>query len=179
MSTLKLGRIAAVALTFAVGAASAAESPHLGQPITEKEAAAWDLSIGPDGAGLPPGRGTVQQGEEIYLQKCQACHGEKGIGKPADRLAGGEGTLMGDQAPVKTVGSYWPYATTLFDYIRRAMPMAEPQTLSNNEVYALTAYILSLSNIVGPKAVMDAKSLPRVKMPNHGNFQIVYPGKIN
>jgi len=178
MSTLNFARMWVVAAVFAAGTTLGAESPNLGQPITEKEAAAWDLSIGPDGAGLPPGRGTAKQGEEIYYNKCQACHGEKGEGKPADRLVGGKGTLMGDQAPVKTVGSYWPYATTLFDYIRRAMPLAEPQTLSNNEVYALTAYILSLNEIITPTAVIDAKSLPRVKMPNRGNFTIVYPGKI-
>ncbi len=178
MSTLNVARICVAAVIFAASAAIAAESPNLGQPITEKEAAAWDLSIGPDGAGLPPGRGTAKQGEEIYYNKCQVCHGEKGTGKPADRLVGGKGTLMGDQAPVKTVGSYWPYATTLFDYIRRAMPIAEPQTLSDTEVYALTAYILSLNEIIGQNTVMDAKSLPRVKMPNRGNFTIVYPGKI-
>jgi mono/diheme cytochrome c family protein len=160
-------------------AAVTADSPNLGQPITEKDAAAWDISVGPDGAGLPAGRGTVKRGEEVFTAKCLACHGEKGLGTPADKLVGGQGTLGGDQAPVKTVGSYWPYATTLFDYIRRAMPLLEPQTLTAEETYALSAYILHLNGIVGERAVMDAKSLPRVKMPNQGNFYIVYPGKIN
>ncbi len=166
-----------LAAAFA-GAAMAAESPQLGQPITEKEAAAWDLSIGADGVGLPPGRGTVKAGEEVFIAKCQGCHGEKGVGQPADKLVGGQGTLGGDVAPVKTVGSYWPYATTLFDYIRRAMPLTEPQTLKPDEIYAVSAYILNLNGIISAKTVIDAKSLPKVKMPNKGNFYIVYPGEI-
>jgi cytochrome c len=157
----------------------AAESPNLGTPITEAEAKAWDLSVLPSGEGLPPGRGTVKRGEEVYKAKCLSCHGEKGVGAPADKLVGGKGTLMGDQPPVKTVGSFWPYATTLFDFIRRAMPLAEPQTLSDEDVYAVSAYVLYLNGIVGERAVMDAKSLPRVKMPNRDNFYIVYPGKVN
>ena len=163
---------------FAARSAFAAESPNLGQPITEKEATAWDLSIGADGVGLPPGRGTVKAGEEVFVAKCQGCHGEKGVGQPADKLVGGQGTLGGDVAPVKTVGSYWPYATTLFDYIRRAMPLTEPQSLKPDEVYAVSAYILHLNGIIGEKTVIDAKSLPKVKMPNKGNFYIVYPGEI-
>jgi S-disulfanyl-L-cysteine oxidoreductase SoxD len=176
MYTLNVLRACVITIAFS-GASMAAESPNLGQPITEKEAAAWDISIGPSGENLPPGRGTVKQGAEVYYNKCQACHGEKGEGKPADKLVGGQGTLMGDQVPVKTVGSYWPYATTLFDYVRRAMPLTDPQSLTNNEVYALSAYVLYLNNIIPEKAVMDAKSLPRVKMPNKGNFTIVYEGK--
>lgn len=168
---------AAALLAFSVSA-HAAESPRLGSPITEEEAKAWDLSIGPNGEGLPPGRGTVARGEEIYEQKCQGCHGDKGIGTPADKLVGGQGTLNGDVPPVKTVGSYWPYATTLFDYIRRAMPLAEPQTLTSDEVYALSAYILNLNGIIGARAVMDAKSLPKVKMPNRDKFFVVYPGRL-
>ncbi len=178
MSTRNVARISAAALGLAVGLAAAAESPGLGQPITEEEAAAWDIGIGPDGAGLPAGRGTVKRGEEVFVEKCLACHGEKGVGTLADKLVGGKGTLMGDQAPVKTVGSYWPYATTLFDYIRRAMPLGEPQSLSDNDVYALSGYILNLSDIISKNTVMDAKSLPRVKMPNRENFFIVYPGQI-
>ena len=178
MFTRSIAVIGGMALGLTVGLASAAESPGLGKPITEAEAAAWDLSIGIDGSGLPPGRGTVKRGEEVFIEKCQGCHGEKGVGTPADKLVGGQGTLMGDQAPVKTVGSYWPYATTLFDYIRRAMPLGEPQSLSANDVYALSAYILNLNGIVSAKTVIDAKTLPKVKMPNRGNFYIVYPGQI-
>ena len=101
-----------------------AQSPNLGKPISPEDLATWDISIGPDGAGLPPGSGTPKQGEEVFAAKCQACHNAKGAGQPNDRLVGGQGTLAGDKPAVKTVGSYWPYATTLFDYIRRAMPLA-------------------------------------------------------
>ncbi len=175
MFTRSAGFIVALLVS---GAAVAAESPQRGQPITAAEAAAWDLTIAPDGVGLPKGRGTVKRGEQVFAEKCVSCHGEKGEGKPADKLVGGQGTLGGDQAPVKTVGSYWPYATTLFDYIRRAMPLTEPQSLSAEEVYSVSAYVLYLNGIITDKAVLDAKSLPRVKMPNRDNFHIVYPAKI-
>ena len=120
-----------------------ADSPNLGQVATPEQIASWDTSIGPDGAGLPAGHGTATQGEAVYNEFCSGCHGEKGVGKPNDRLVGGQGTLAGDQAPVKTVGSYWPYATTLFDYTRRAMPWNAPKSLSDEQVYAVTAYILN------------------------------------
>src|SRR5258708_6677239 len=110
-----------IALVMPLGGALA-QSPNLGKPISAEDLASWDISIGPDGAGLPPGSGTVQQGAAVFAAKCQACHGEKGAGQPNDRLVGGQGTLAGDRPAVKTVGSYWPYATTLFDYIRRPMP---------------------------------------------------------
>src|SRR6202158_445934 len=109
--------VAASALTMASAIAGAAEGPNLGRVATPEEIASWDISIGPDGAGLPPGSGTPQQGEQVYLAKCVACHGEKGAGKPNDQLVGGQGSLGPGQTPVKTVGSYWPYATTLFDYV--------------------------------------------------------------
>jgi cytochrome c len=127
--------------------------------------AAWDISIPPSGAGLPAGSGSVQQGEPVYVAKCQACHGAKGVGKPADPLVGGIGSLASGKA-VLTVGSYWPYATTLFDYIRRAMPVTNPMSLSDDEAYAVTAYVLNLNGIVGESAVLDARTLPQVKMPN-------------
>ncbi len=155
--------------------ATAAETPDLGQPITDSDAAAWDISILPDGTGLPPGRGTVKRGKEVYEQKCLACHAEEGKGTPADQLVGGQGTLVGGPRAIKTVGSYWPYATTLFDYIRRAMPLTEPQTLTAEEVYSVSAYLLNLNGIISERATLDAKSLPKVKMPNAGNFYIVYP----
>lgn len=170
--------LAALAAALAVGTAVAAEGPNLGQPITAQELAAWDISIGPDGAGLPAGKGTPKEGEAVYAAKCQACHGEKGAGQPNDRLVGGQGTLAGDQAPVKTVGSFWPYATTLFDYVRRAMPLPEPQTLTPDEVYAVAAYILNLNGIIGATDVINAETLPKVKMPNRDNFFVVYPGNI-
>jgi cytochrome c len=170
--------IAAAVLAAALGAARAADTPELGRPISPQEFAAWDISIGPDGAGLPPGSGTAKQGAAVYAEKCAACHGDKGAGQPNDRLVGGIGTLAGDQAPVRTVGSFWPHATTLFDYVRRAMPWPQPQSLSNDEVYAVAAYILSLNGIVGETDVLDARSLPQVKMPNRDAFFSVYPGSL-
>ena len=155
--------------------AQAAETPRLGKPITPADIAPWDLSVAPDGAGLPPGRGSAKQGKGVFVEKCSYCHGAEGQGDVADRLVGGQGTLATDK-PVKTVGSYWPYATTLFDFIRRAMPLNEPETLTNDEVYAVSAYILAMNKIVPENTTMDAKSLPKVKMPNKGNFFIVYPG---
>src|ERR1700687_5689856 len=135
--------VAASALTMASAIAGAAESPNLGKTASPEEIASWDISIGPDGAGLPSGSGTPQQGEQVYLAKCLACHGEKGSGKPNDQLVGGQGSLGPGQAPVKTVGSYWPYATTLFDYVWRAMPFPESKSLTSDETYAVSAYILS------------------------------------
>jgi S-disulfanyl-L-cysteine oxidoreductase SoxD len=150
--------------------AMAAEGPGLGQAIAPGDLAPWDIGVGPDGAGLPPGRGTAAQGEAVYASKCQACHGEKGAGKPNDALVGGSGTIASDRPAVKTVGSYWPYATTLFDYIRRAMPWNETKSLSNDELYALSAYILHLNSVIGAADVIDAQSLPQVRMPNRDGF---------
>ena len=160
---------AASALLF-LSAAALAETPDLGHPATPEEIARWDISIGPDGAGLPPGNGTPQQGEAVYVEKCLACHGEKGSGKPNDQLVGGLGTLTGDQPAVKTVGSFWPYATTLFDYVRRAMPLDAPRSLSNDEIYAVCAYILQLNGIIAESAVMNAQTLAKVQMPNREGF---------
>ena len=163
MSMRKL--IAAGALLAACSAASA-QSPNLGKPISPEDLASWDISIGPDGAGLPAGSGTVKQGEATFAAKCQPCHNEKGAGTPNDRLVGGQGTLAGDKPAVKTVGSYWPYATTLFDYVRRAMPLPQSKSLSNDEVYAVAAYILNLNGVIGDTEVINAQTLPKVKMPN-------------
>ena len=161
----------AFVLAIALGSGAAfAEGPNLGRPIDPADIAAWDISILPDGTGLPPGQGTSAQGEVVYVSKCVACHGEKGAGKPNDVLVGGAGSLAAGQPPVKTVGSFWPYATTLFDYIRRAMPQNAPQSLSDNDVYAVSAYILNLNGLVGADATLDAKSLAAVKMPNRDRF---------
>jgi mono/diheme cytochrome c family protein len=150
------------------------ETPKLGRVATAQEIAGWDISVEPDGTGLPAGRGTALEGAAVYEQKCQACHGAKGAGQPNDRLVGGQGTLA-TTAPVRTIGSYWPYSTTIFDYVRRAMPYLQPQTLTNDEVYALTAYLLQQNGIIGERDEMNAQSLPKVKMPNRDNFVIVYP----
>jgi S-disulfanyl-L-cysteine oxidoreductase SoxD len=160
---------AAAALIFA-SLAARAEGPNLGRPASPEEIAAWDISIGPDGAGLPPGSGTPKQGEMVYAAKCLACHGEKGSGRPNDQLVGGIGSLAGDQPPVKTVGSFWPYSTTLFDYVRRAMPLNAPTSLSDDEVYAVAAYILQLNGIIGDSDTMNAQTLPKVQMPNRDGF---------
>ena len=161
--------IAASALLFLSGAALA-ETPDLGRPATSEEIAVWDISIGPDGAGLPPGSGGPQQGEAVYVAKCLPCHGQKGSGKPNDQLVGGLGTLTGVQTPVKTVGSFWPYATTLFDYVRRAMPFNAPRSLSDDEVYAVCAYILQLNGIIAETELMNAQTLAKVQMPNRDGF---------
>ena len=170
LDRLGLEGLALAALVCIATAATAADAPKFGHTATPADLAAWDISIAPDGVGLPPGKGTSAQGEAVYASKCVACHGEKGAGKPNDVLAGGAGSLAAGQTPVKTVGSYWPYATTLFDYIRRAMPYNEPKSLSDDEAYAVSAYILALNGIVGADEVVDAQSLPKVKMPNRDGF---------
>jgi S-disulfanyl-L-cysteine oxidoreductase SoxD len=166
----RLALAAALVIAAAPPALAADDTPHLGKPISPQDLAAWDISIGPDGAGLPPGRGTVVQGEAVFAAKCQACHGEKGEGRPNDRLVGGAGTIAAGKTPVKTVGSYWPYATTLFDYVRRAMPWDRPKSLTDDEVYAVAAYVLYLNGVIGQDAALDAQSLPQVKMPNREGF---------
>ena len=160
----------AVAALLVLSSPALAEEPGLGRVATPDEIASWDISIGPDGAGLPPGRGTPKQGESVFAEKWVACHGEMGAGKPNDQLVGGRGSLSGEQTPVKTVGSFWPYATTLFDYVRRAMPLNAPKSLSDDEVYAVSAYILQLNGIIGETDAMDAQTLPQVQMPNRDGF---------
>ena len=149
------------------------ETPNLGREATQAQVTAWDISIAPDGAGLPPGRGTAASGATVYERKCQSCHGAKGAGQPNDRLVGGHGTLA-SSTPVRTVGSYWPYATTVFDYVRRAMPYTESQSLTSDEIYAVTAYLLHENGIIGAGDEMNAATLPKVTMPNRDNFVIIY-----
>jgi S-disulfanyl-L-cysteine oxidoreductase SoxD len=167
----------ALALAFGTGAAIAADAPGLGQPVTEADLAKWDISIGPDGVGLPAGSGTTTQGAAVYAQKCEACHGKEGKGGPNAALVGGIGSLAGPGEAVKTVGSYWPYATTVFDFIRRAMPWPQPKSLTNDEVYAVTAYVLKLNGIIGDNDAMNAETLPKVRMPNRDGFVSMYPRK--
>src|SRR5271169_6280553 len=171
------GTLAAAILALAIpaGAAMAADPPHFGQPVSQADIAAWDVSIGPDGAGLPSGSGTPAQGAVVFAQKCAACHGDKGQGGPNARLVGGQ--ITGGGPVVKTVGSYWPYATTLFDFTRRAMPWMAPKSLTDDEVYAVSAYILRLNGIIGENDVMDANTLPQVKMPNRDGFVNLFPNK--
>jgi cytochrome c len=175
-SLTAVGTVLLALVTCTTGMAQ--ETPNLGHPATSAEIAGWDISIPPDGTGLPTGSGTPAQGAVVYRQKCRSCHGEKGAGEPNDQLVGGQSTLATPN-PVRSIGSYWPYATTLFDYVRRAMPYTQPQSLTNEEVYAVTAYLLHLNGIIDVQDVMNAQTLPRVKMPNRDNFIKVYPTKPN
>ena len=162
--------VAAVAL----GAKADAGSPgHFGygQVATSAETAGWNIDVrGSDGAGLPPGDGTVSHGADVFAQQCAACHGTFGEGEGRyPKLMGGEGTLTADR-PEPSVGSYWPFAPTLWDYINRAMPLVAPHSLSADDVYGLTAYILNFNNIVRSDFIADRESLPKVEMPNRDNF---------
>jgi mono/diheme cytochrome c family protein len=156
-------------LLVATSAVAHADGLGIGTPASAAILRAWDIDIASDGAGLPPGRGSAPDGARLYAKHCAVCHGPNGEGKPEDRLTGGRGTLASG-APIKTIGSFWPYATTLFDYVRRAMPFNAPQSLRDEEVYALVAYLLYLNGIVQGNAVMDAAALPAVRMPNRDGF---------
>jgi len=153
-------------------APASAERFNFGTTPSASEIAAIDIDAMPDGRGLPPGSGSPAKGAEIYAEKCAACHGEKLEGVAATggaALIGGRGSI-GTPKTKKTVESYWPYASTLFDYVRRAMPFNEPGSLSNDEIYAVSAYVLSMGKVIGDKDVMDAKTLPKVNMPNKDGF---------
>lgn len=142
----------------------------IGRAATVQEIAGWSIAVRGDGQGLPPGRGTAREGDELFQQHCASCHGDFGEG--IDRwpaLMGGRGSLTTDQ-PRRTVGSFWQHAPSVFDYVRRAMPYTAPQSLTNDEYYALTAYILQINEIITEDAVMDRESLPRVEMPNRNGF---------
>src|SRR6201988_4054767 len=163
--------LAAFAVAMLLCAARAeAQSPYgIGRAATPAEIAGWNIDVGGEGRNLPPGSGGVGQGREVFDQQGAACHGTKGEGGVGDRLVGGQGTLATPK-PVRTVGSYWPYASTLFDYIRRAMPQNAPQSLSNDDVYAVSAYILNLNGLLPADAALDAKTLAAIKMPNRDHF---------
>ena len=140
-----------------------------GKPVTDAEIRKWNIDVAPTGEGLPPGQGTAQEGAKVYAAKCAACHGPTGTEGPMPRLVGGQGTLATDH-PVKTIGSYWPYATTLYDYIYRAMPYSAPQSLTPGEVYAVVAWLLVQNGLITPDTIMDARTLPAVRMPNRDGF---------
>lgn len=158
---------------IATSVTAAPEGPKLGRPATAAEIAAQDINVFPDGAGLPPGQGTVAAGKAIYEARCVACHGVKGAGGVAEELAGGSPPTS--PHPDRTIGVYWPYATTLFDYVRRAMPQNAPRSLSDNEVYAVTAYLLHINGLLPEQAQLDAKTLPAVTMPNRDGFIRLWP----
>jgi S-disulfanyl-L-cysteine oxidoreductase SoxD len=166
--------VAAAALICVAGLAQAGEprpAVSYGKPISEADIAPWNIDIRTkDGAGLPPGKGSVAQGKEVYENKCIACHGEGAKGGAVyATMVGGIGSFT-TNTRVMTPGSMYPYAPILFDYIRRAMPMNEPQSLTNDEIYAVSAYLLNLNGLVPADAVMDAKSLAAIKMPNRDGF---------
>ncbi len=176
---LRLCRAAFSAIVFALALGSGiaiADGPGLGKPIAESDLKLWDISILPDGTGLPSGSGTPAEGARIYAQKCLACHGENGKGGISAGLVGGAPITGVDSQ--KTIANFWPYATTVFDYIRRAMPWQQPRSLTNEEVYALTAYILALNKLIGENDSMNAQTLPKVKMPNRDGFIIRFPDKL-
>jgi len=171
MDALKLACISGLAALSAWTAAAAQDGYGLGTPATPEQIAGWHIDVLPDGDGLPPGSGTVMQGRKLYQSTCQACHGAKLEGGIGPALMGGQGSLATEK-PLKTVGSYWPYATTLYDYIRRSMPFQSPQSLSNDQVYQVTAYILHMNGLLDENATLDAKSLVKVKMPNRDGFYV-------
>jgi mono/diheme cytochrome c family protein len=168
MRELTVAAFAAVALACVTSAQ--AQSPYgIGRPATPAEISGWNIDVDRYGNNLPSGSGSVSRGQEVFDQQCAACHGAKGEGAVGDRLVGGQGTLA-TPTPVRTVGSFWPYAPTLFDYIRRAMPQNAPQSLSNDDVYAVSAYILNLNGLLAADAMLDAKTLSAIKMPNRSMF---------
>lgn len=169
MSIYKATGLLALAVNLLAACAVLAEGPALGVPLTKAEIAALDYVVLPDGDGLPAGEGDAVRGRVLYDRHCLSCHGSNGVDGISDRLAGGHGSIDGER-PLKTVGSYWPYATTLFDYLRRAMPYQSPGSLSADEVYSLTAFVLFLNDIIAESDVLNADTLPDVQMPNRDNF---------
>lgn len=162
-------------LTAAAALAQTAKYNNVGRTPTAEEIRAWDIAIGPAGQELPPGSGTAKDGAKIYAQKCAACHGPTGVEGPATVLVGGAETLT-TLRPKKTVGSYWPFATTLWDYINRAMPFNDPGKLNADEVYSLTAFLLYRNSIIKETDVMSASSLPKIEMPHRKAFSPTKPG---
>ena len=177
MFTPRRAAFAAPLLLAMVAGASLAETPNFGKPIDEAAIANWDISILPDGTGLPKGSGTPAQGAPIYAEKCSACHGDNGKGGIANALVS-DRKIDGISASQKSIKNFIGDATTVFDFIRRAMPFQAPHSLTDDEVYALTAYILAENKLIGGNDVMDAQTLPKVKMPNRDNFIIRFPDRI-
>jgi len=174
MSMHKLIRTAIVSALLLNAYAAYAQSPQLGKPISEADIVAWDITVFPSGANLPAGSGTAAQGAPIYAEKCALCHGVNAEGGLAAGLVGGEPLTNGIDTR-KTIANFWASATTLFDFTRRQMPWQQPRTLSDDEVYALTAYMLALNGIVDDDEIMNAETLPRVQMPNRDGFMPRFP----
>ena len=179
MSMLKPLAAGLLLLAVAATTAAAADSPHLGKPITDADIKPWDITVLPDGTNLPAGSGTAAQGAKLYVDKgCSLCHGPNGKGGPNPTLVGNPSLTADGIASTKTIANFWAWPTTLFDYIRRAMPWTSPHTLSDDEVYALCAYLFAANNLIPEDEVMNAQTLPKVKMPNHDNFIIKFPDRI-
>jgi S-disulfanyl-L-cysteine oxidoreductase SoxD len=179
MSTLKILAFVALTVIAMAPAALAGDKPGLGKPISDADIKPWDISVLPDGTNLPPGSGTAAQGAKLYVDKgCNLCHGDNGKGGPSNVLVGNPPLTADGIASLKTIANFWAWPTTLFDYIRRAMPWPTPHTLSDDEVYALCAYLFAANNLIPQDAVMNAQTLPKVKMPNHDNFIIRFPDRI-
>lgn len=167
-------RLSLFCLSFVCFNALAIEKgPNLGKRASAKLIKQWDLDIFPNGKGLPKGQGNTTAGKKVYTKHCVSCHGVDGTGNSADELAGAAHSLT-DNPPDKTIGTYWPYATTLFDFTRRSMPLYAPGILTNNEVYAVTAYLLYLNGIIDKDKIINANTLPKVKMPNRNGFINIY-----
>jgi cytochrome c len=179
MFTRELGTSAVLGAVVLWAGVALADVPNLGKPVDPIDIAAWDISIQPDGSGLPPGSGTPAEGAKIFAGGCAQCHGQDGKGTPLSPtpLVGG-GPITDISGAMKTIANFWPYPTTVFDYIRRAMPWQQPKTLTNDEVYALTAYILASNKLIGENDTLDAKTLPQVRMPNRDGFIIRFPDRI-
>ena len=148
---------------------SSQEGVKLGVPISEEDLTQFDLIAGPDGSGFPPGSGTARQGKEVYDRNCAVCHGPNGEGTSGNTIIVG-GDMQSEGPPLRTVGSYWPHASTLFDFIRRAMPAIAPKSLTNQQVYQVTAYVLYMNNIIAQDTEIDATNLSDIEMPNADGF---------
>jgi cytochrome c len=173
-------------LMFVLGVGTAfAQGPNLGKPISPADIAPWDIDVEPSGAGLPAGSGTAAQGAAIFADQCALCHGDEGkgvamtqSGAPSAPPVASDNKISGIDDRTTTIANFWPYATTIFDYTRRAMPWTEPRSLSDNDVYALTAYILAQNKLIDPKQVIDAQTLPKVQMPNRSGFTPRFPERM-
>jgi len=168
-----------LAFAFGTATARAADTPHLGKPISDADIKAWNITILPDGTGLPPGSGTAAEGAKLFDTKgCSLCHGQAGKGGVANMLVGSPSLTAPGISANKTIANFWGQPTTLFDYIRRAMPWPTPRTLSDDEVYAICAYLFASNKLIPESEAMNAQTLPKVQMPNRNNFIIKFPGRI-
>jgi S-disulfanyl-L-cysteine oxidoreductase SoxD len=182
MSTLRVMLLPVIMGTAILTNAAFGAGPNLGMPISAADSSGWDIDVEPSGAGLPPGSGTSAQGAPVFAEQCAACHGDGGrgistttSGAPAAPPVVSDQKRVGINDTTTTIANYWPYSTTLFDYIRRAMPWTSPRSLTDDQVYALTAYILAQNKLIDSKETMNAQSLPKVRMPNRDGFIPRFP----